>query len=383
MYNARKYPAVSLMPPRSQGLDQHIRSEVAVVSNNPIATSATPGMASKQRLRWTAELHEKFVEAVTELGGPDRATPKGVLRVMGVQGLTIYHVKSHLQKYRLSKYLPESIVDGSKSDKKETTDILSSLDASSGIQISEALQMQMEVQKRLHEQLEVQRQLQLRIEAQGKYLQKIIEEQQRLTGALKENAPSGALAVPSSSCQTDEAPDVKPDTSYLMSMPGASQDDAGTEGPSSPVAKHSFTCLSHDESRSVSSHQGPPSPEESLGDDKGSSVANSPAENKETGEPSAKRPKLNDHSISSDHEMTGSDAAFLLLASKQAVTSATVSGLSCVQTQEGCLPETRLTAAAVDSPGSIQMLHKSSRGDCYPIHSPAMRGLAPSFPVKF
>jgi hypothetical protein len=45
--------------------------------------------------------------------------------------------------------------------------------------------MQMEVQKRLHEQLEVQRQLQLRIEAQGRYLQMIIEEQQKLGGSIK------------------------------------------------------------------------------------------------------------------------------------------------------------------------------------------------------
>nr|XP_019707781.2 myb family transcription factor PHL7 [Elaeis guineensis] len=148
--------------------------------NNP----CNPGLASRQRLRWTHELHQRFVEAVTQLGGPERATPKGVLRAMGVQGLTIYHVKSHLQKYRLAKYIPESSSDGTKSDKKEPGDLLPTVDNSSGMQITEALKLQMEVQKRLQEQLEVQRQLQLRIEAQGKYLKKIVEEQQRLSSVL-------------------------------------------------------------------------------------------------------------------------------------------------------------------------------------------------------
>ncbi|OVA19696.1 SANT/Myb domain [Macleaya cordata] len=206
-----------------------------------------PSLA-RQRLRWTHELHERFVEAVAQLGGPDSeyfnlnltvlsenngrddyaknvvslctwgtvflffyskvvlvlekrkggATPKGVLRVMGVQGLTIYHIKSHLQKYRLSKYLPESTSDGEKADKKELDDTVSSLDGPTGMQITEALKLQMEVQKRLHEQLEVQRQLQLRIEAQGKYLKRIIEEQQRLSGDLAE-APCSGVPVPISS----------------------------------------------------------------------------------------------------------------------------------------------------------------------------------------
>ncbi|KAD4982209.1 hypothetical protein R6Q59_001781 [Mikania micrantha] len=147
----------------------------------------SPSLASKQRLRWTHELHERFVDAVAQLGGPDRATPKGVLRVMGVQGLTIYHVKSHLQKYRLAKYLPDSSSEGKPFDQKESGGMLSGLDGSSGMQITEALKLQMEVQKRLHEQLEVQRQLQLRIEAQGKYLKKIIEEQQKLNGAASES----------------------------------------------------------------------------------------------------------------------------------------------------------------------------------------------------
>jgi len=163
------------------------------------------GSAAKQRLRWTPELHERFVDAVTQLGGPDRATPKGVLRVMGVQGLTIYHVKSHLQKYRLAKYIPDSLSDGGTSDKKKNpADLFPSLDATSGIQITEALRMQMEVQKRLHEQLEVQRNLQLRIEAQAKYLQQMMEEQQRLS------ALTGTHSIATDSGEAGAAPALEP-----------------------------------------------------------------------------------------------------------------------------------------------------------------------------
>lgn len=31
-----------------------------------------PNVVCKQRLRWTHELHERFVDAVAQLGGPDR-----------------------------------------------------------------------------------------------------------------------------------------------------------------------------------------------------------------------------------------------------------------------------------------------------------------------
>ncbi|KAE9589236.1 putative transcription factor MYB-HB-like family [Lupinus albus] len=52
------------------------------------------------RLRWTHELHRCFVHAIETLGGHHNATPKLVLQLMDVQGLTISHVKSHLQMYR-------------------------------------------------------------------------------------------------------------------------------------------------------------------------------------------------------------------------------------------------------------------------------------------
>ncbi|XP_062190507.1 myb-related protein 1-like isoform X2 [Phragmites australis] len=148
---------------------------------------------AKPRLKWTPELHERFVEAVNQLGGPDKATPKTIMRLMGIPGLTLYHLKSHLQKYRLSKHLQahanavnaKNVLGcGMSTDKpcegngspSNYSNIEPQINRS--MHLSEALQMQIEVQRRLHEQLEVQRHLQLRIEAQGKYLQSVLEKAQ-------------------------------------------------------------------------------------------------------------------------------------------------------------------------------------------------------------
>jgi SHAQKYF class myb-like DNA-binding protein len=263
MYQTSKFSAASSLMPQLGGgsqpaVEPWAQSSAAAPSysaGSPGASSGGggtgSGSAAKQRLRWTPELHERFVDAVTQLGGPDRATPKGVLRVMGVQGLTIYHVKSHLQKYRLAKYIPDSFSDGGTSEKKKNpADLFPSLDATSGIQITEALRMQMEVQKRLHEQLEVQRNLQLRIEAQGKYLQQIMEEQQRLSAPALTSTPvaatndaRGELAVIAPALELPEIGDVGGKLERKSSLPDAATtpevpcDPAGSLVPTTQASR--------------------------------------------------------------------------------------------------------------------------------------------------
>ncbi|KAH9551739.1 hypothetical protein CY35_09G028800 [Sphagnum magellanicum] len=197
MYQIKKYTnPPSLMPHgRAQhhtSLHQQLERPSSLYAGNLISSASdASGMNfsssaadPKPRLRWTPQLHERFVDAVTQLGGADKATPKSVMRVMGIKGLTLYHLKSHLQKFRLGKKLHSDLTNVHDTNKDglshgssdmQVTNTNSASDSvnphqlnnpQDGIQITESILLQMEVQHHLQQQLEVQRSLQLRIEAQ-------------------------------------------------------------------------------------------------------------------------------------------------------------------------------------------------------------------------
>ncbi|CAN6291890.1 unnamed protein product [Urochloa humidicola] len=60
-------------------------------------------LPARSFLRWSDDLHMIFVKAVAYQGGPHEAKPtalKETMEAMGVVGLTIQNIKSHLQRYR-------------------------------------------------------------------------------------------------------------------------------------------------------------------------------------------------------------------------------------------------------------------------------------------
>lgn len=152
---------------------------------------------AKPRLKWTPELHHRFIDAVKQLGGPEKATPKSLMRIMGIHGLTLYHLKSHLQKYRLGRSQQSQTYHHNKEEEEGTNSDEGENQRSSSMKknkcnaeeekiddakVAEALEMQ-DVQRKLQQQIEVQRHLQLRIEAQGKYLQSVLKKaQETLSG---------------------------------------------------------------------------------------------------------------------------------------------------------------------------------------------------------
>ncbi|KAK8916313.1 Two-component response regulator ARR11 [Platanthera zijinensis] len=59
-----------------------------------------PAAAKKARVIWSVDLHQKFVNAVDQIGF-HKVGPKKILDLMNVPGLTRENIASHLQKYRM------------------------------------------------------------------------------------------------------------------------------------------------------------------------------------------------------------------------------------------------------------------------------------------
>ena len=91
--------------PNTMGTYPHAGTNM-MMDMNGMSSFAENGMdgdnggPKKARVVWSAELHQRFVNAVNQLG-IDKAVPKRILDLMDVSGLTRENVASHLQKYRL------------------------------------------------------------------------------------------------------------------------------------------------------------------------------------------------------------------------------------------------------------------------------------------
>lgn len=69
MYHAKKISTANLVPHKPQGAEQF--PSTGTLGGNVVNNSTSAGGGGKQRLRWTSDLHDRFVDAITQLGGPD------------------------------------------------------------------------------------------------------------------------------------------------------------------------------------------------------------------------------------------------------------------------------------------------------------------------
>ncbi|KAF8690004.1 hypothetical protein HU200_041640 [Digitaria exilis] len=142
----------------TQGIPNPLHCGELCADNLP-SSNAAP----KSRMRWTPELHERFVDAVNKLGGSESRS----------------NSKSSPEGYesRRINYIPcKKPSAGASGQGSSQTDEVSTLQFK-GTGNVEGLMAQIGLQKQLHEQLEIQRKLQLQVEEHSKYLEIIIAKQ--------------------------------------------------------------------------------------------------------------------------------------------------------------------------------------------------------------
>nr|GMC89815.1 transcription repressor KAN1-like [Ipomoea batatas] len=66
------------------------------MAENPLLSSSS----SSRVIKWTPDLHRRFLNAVEFLGGEQSATPKAIMDLMKEKDLTLSQVAGHLQMYR-------------------------------------------------------------------------------------------------------------------------------------------------------------------------------------------------------------------------------------------------------------------------------------------
>ncbi|RID51499.1 hypothetical protein BRARA_H02156 [Brassica rapa] len=213
----------------------------------------------KPRLRWSYELHHRFIDAVNQLGGPNSSVsvpfvllePYQVwvrrrLRVLEIPELTLYHLKSHLQKYRLGiseRFIGNKQDAGRSQECQSQEDLGDQLDIivteekhdepnNRNLQIKEAIEIQMEVQKKLHEQIEMQQQLQVRIEAQGKYLESVLLKAQETLSGYKSFNLYAVASMANRNCLS----------SSFSALTQADEDNEKPENRGNELTKSSVDC---------------------------------------------------------------------------------------------------------------------------------------------
>uniref|UniRef100_A0A0E0LU25 MYB-CC type transcription factor LHEQLE-containing domain-containing protein n=1 Tax=Oryza punctata TaxID=4537 RepID=A0A0E0LU25_ORYPU len=137
----------------------------------------------KPRLRWTADLHDRFVDAVAQLGGPDSKFSSEQFGdfIPKKAPVVLYVVRSNTENYHedngcegahpFSLEKPPSEIQIRKAIWQRDGRAIKRRSQ----ELKEALRAQMEVQRKLHEQVEVQRHVQIRMEAYQNYINTLLE----------------------------------------------------------------------------------------------------------------------------------------------------------------------------------------------------------------